>query len=60
MAAVTIAIFTDYYLWELEQNSVSILKASLPFNLDYLADIYTMQPSFGYSFWLLCGGIATG
>ena len=57
---MTIAIFTDYYLWELEQNSVSILKASLPFNLDYLADIYTTQPSFGYSFWLLCGGIATG
>ncbi|CAI8013986.1 hypothetical protein GBAR_LOCUS8797 [Geodia barretti] len=56
MAALSIAMMSDYYLWELDSNSGSLLRASLPFTLDYLADIYSSEPSFGYSFWLLCGG----
>ena len=57
MAALSIGVLCDYYLWELDDNSVSILRYSLPTNLEYLAEIYTAKLSLEYSFWLLCGGL---
>lgn len=57
MGALSLAVLSDYYLWELEEKSSSILESSLPSNLQYLAAIYTSQPSLQYSFWLLVGGV---
>lgn len=57
MGALSLAVLSDYYLWELEERSSSILEASLPSNLQYLAGIYTSQSSLQYSFWLLIGGM---
>lgn len=57
MGALSLAVLSDYYLWELEETSSSILESSLPSNLQYLAAIYTTQSSLQYSFWLLVGGM---
>lgn len=57
MGALSLAVLSDYYLWELEDKSSRILEASLPSNLDYLAAIYTSKSSLQYSFWLLIGGV---
>ena len=56
-SALSIGVLCDYYLWELDGNTMEMLKSSLPTNLEYLADIYTAKSSLGYSFWLLCGGL---
>lgn len=58
MAALSLGVLSDYYLWELDEKAVGILKDSLPSNLEYLADIYTSQSSLQYSFWLLFGGVS--
>lgn len=56
MGSLTIAVISDYYLWELDTSSYHILRASLPSNLEYLADVYAAHTSLGYSFWLLIVG----
>ena len=56
MAALSLGVVSDFYLWDLDESSSNILRASLPSNLKYLADNYTTEPSFQYSFWLLFGG----
>ena len=57
MGALSLGIVSDYYLWELDDSSPSILRSSLPSSLEYLAAVYVSKASLGYSFWLLCGGV---
>lgn len=57
MGALSTGAVSDYYLWELDDSSASILTSSLPSNLKYLASVYIAGLSLEYSFWLLCGGV---
>ena len=57
MAMIAVGAISDYFLWDIDMEKGSIMRASLELSsLEYLADFYTTKASFQYSFWLLVGG----